>query len=164
MAESERYALAVDLGTGGPKIGLVSRTGRLAWFEHLRVETAVAADGGAEQDANEWWELITGAARSALASGAVPAAAVAAVAVTGQWASRVAVDSAGVPVGPCVMWMDTRGRAHSRELIGGPVAGFAPRRALQWIRRSGGVPSPAGADPISHMLYLERDRPEIHAA
>ena len=57
MEAAEQYALAIDLGTGGPKVGLVSLTGRLAWFEHLRVETRVLPDGGAEQDAGEWWEL-----------------------------------------------------------------------------------------------------------
>jgi xylulokinase len=161
---ADTYALAVDLGTGGPKVGLVSFSGRLAWFEHLRVETTVTADGGAEQDAGEWWTLVTGSARRALASGVVDPQLVRAVAVTGQWASRVPVDAGGVPVGPCVMWMDTRGHRHSRELIAGPVAGFAPRKTLRWIRRSGGVPSPGGADPISHILHLQRDRRELAAA
>jgi xylulokinase len=164
MEAAETYALAVDLGTGGPKVGLVSLSGRLAWFEHLRVETRTTADGGAEQSADEWWELITGAARSALAGGAVAAERVAAVAVTGQWASRVPVDAQGVPVAPCVMWMDTRGREHSRALIGGPAAGFNPRRTIRWVRRSAGAPSPAGADPISHLLHLERDRPDVARA
>jgi xylulokinase len=161
---SEQFALCVDLGTGGPKVGLVSLTGRLAWFEHTRVATRVTADGGAEQDAGEWWRIVSDCARRGLASGAVVPDAVRAVAVTGQWASRVPVDAEGTPVAPCVMWMDTRGRHHSRALVGGRAAGFDPRKALPWIRRSGGVPSPAGADPISHLLHLERDRPAIHAA
>jgi xylulokinase len=161
---AEHYALAVDLGTGGPKVGLVSLTGKLAWFEHSRVETRVTEDGGAEQDAGEWWQLITAAAQRAVASGAVAPDRIRAVAVTGQWASRVPVDAEGDPVGPCVMWMDTRGRRHSHDLIAGPVAGFKPMKTARWIRRSGGVPSPSGADPVSHVLYLERDCPEITAA
>ena len=164
MEAADHFALAIDLGTGGPKVGLVSLTGRLEWFEHLRVETRVLPDGGAEQDAGQWWELVIGAAKRALASGAVRTDRVRAVAVTGQWASRVPVDAEGTPVAPCVMWMDTRGRHLSRDLVGGHVAGLAARKALRWIRRSGGVPSPAGADPISHLLYLERDRPEIARA
>jgi xylulokinase len=161
---ADHYALAVDLGTGGPKVGIVSLTGELAWFEHLRVETRVTPDGGAEQDADEWWRLITDAARKGIAGGAVPPERIRAVAVTGQWASRIPVDSDGRPVGACVMWMDTRGRRHSKDLIAGRAAGFKPAKTLRWIRRSGGVPSPDGADPISHLLYLERDCPEITAA
>jgi xylulokinase len=159
-----RYALAIDLGTGGPKVGLVSLAGRTAWREHLPVRTSRGPDGAVEQDAQEWWDLIAGAAQRGLGGGAVDPEDVVAVAVTGQWASRVAVDEHGIPVAPCVMWMDTRGRAHSRILVGGRVAGFNVRRALTWVRHSGGVPSPAGADPISHLLYLERDCPEVASA
>jgi xylulokinase len=161
---NEHYALAVDLGTGGPKVGIVSLAGEPAYHEHLRVETERGPDGMAEQDAAGWWELILGAARRGLGKGLVAAERVAAVAVTGQWASRVPVDERGEPVGPCVLWMDTRGRGHSRELIGGRAAGYHPTRALRWIRRSGGVPSPEGSDAVSHILHLERDRPEIAAA
>lgn len=164
MDAAQSYALAIDLGTGGPKVGLVSLDGRLEWHEHIRIETVRTPDGGAEQDAAQWWELICDAARRGLASGVLDPARVAAVAVTGQWASRVPVDERGSPVGPCVMWMDTRGRRHSRALVGGAVAGFKPVTALRWIRRSGGVPSPAGSDPISHVLFLERDRPEVARA
>ena len=164
MDASEQYALAIDLGTGGPKIGLVSLTGKLGWFEHLRVETTAREDGAAEQDADEWWRIILAAAKRGIANGGVNPHDIAAVAVTGQWASRVPVDENGVPLAPCVMWSDTRGRAHSKALVGGPVAGFNPRRVVPWIRRSAGVPSPSGADPISHILHLERDRPDAARA
>ncbi len=43
--------LAVDLGTGGPKVGLVSLTGAIAWRDHIPVETRRSAGGGAVQDA-----------------------------------------------------------------------------------------------------------------
>ncbi len=164
MDPREHFALAVDLGTGGPKIGIVSLAGQASWLEHVRVETQRAADGTAEQDAAAWWQLICDAARRALGAAVVPADRVVAVAVTGQWASRVPVDEDGEPVGPCVLWMDTRGREHSKALIGGRVGGYRPLRALRWMRRAGGVPSATGSDPISHILFLERDRPEIAAA
>ena len=161
VGQTLKHALAVDLGTGGPKVGIVSFEGKVVWREHLPVDTSRGPDGAVEQDAQEWWELIMSAARRGLACGAVDPEHVVAVAVTGQWASRVAVDEHGIPVAPCVMWMDTRGREHSRALIGGRVAGYNARRALTWVRHSGGVPSATGADPISHLLYLERDRPEV---
>ena len=39
MRPDQQYVLAVDLGTGGPKVGLVSLTGVIACSEHLPVET-----------------------------------------------------------------------------------------------------------------------------
>jgi xylulokinase len=159
----ERFALAVDLGTGGPKIGLVSLRGTVAWAEHLPVTTRLLPNGGAVQDAEEWWHLITGAARRALSSGVVPAANVVAVSCTGQWASTVPVAEDGRPVGDCVMWMDSRGGPRTRRAVGGIVSGYAPLALWRWVRRTGGAPSTSGADPIGHMLYLEHDEPDVAA-
>ncbi|MBX3028300.1 FGGY-family carbohydrate kinase [bacterium] len=160
----ERFVLAVDLGTGGPKVGFVSLAGRIAWQEHLLVTTRRLPGGGAVQDAEAWWRLIADAARRGLASGAVAPGAVAAVSCTAQWASIVPVDAEGRPVGDCIMWQDTRGARHARRVVGGPLAGYAPLRLWQWVRRTGGAPSPSGNDPISHMLHLAHDQPEVARA
>ncbi|HKH87955.1 MAG TPA: FGGY-family carbohydrate kinase [Acidimicrobiales bacterium] len=157
----ERYVLAVDLGTGGPKVGFVSLTGKLGWHDHVRVETRWIGHAGAVQDADRWWSIICDTTRRGLASGAVPAESVVAVCVTGLWASTVPVDAAGEPVGEALLWMDSRGGPYSKKVIGGPVAGYAPRPAIQWIRRTGGAPSSSGADPIGHLLYLLHEEPEV---
>ena len=159
-----RYVLAVDLGTGGPKVGLVSTRGALAASEHLAVATRRLPGGGAVQDAGHWWDAVRDAARRVLGSGAVDPARVVAVSCTGQWASTVPVGEDGVPVGDCLLWLDTRGGRHTREAIGGPVQGYAPLPLLRWIRHSAGVPSLGGADPVGHILAVERDQPAVAAA
>lgn len=160
-ARDERFVLAVDLGTGGPKIGLVSLTGTVAWNDHCPVETRRLPGGGAVQDAAEWWELILDAARRAIASGAVDPSRIEAVSCTGQWASTVPVDESGIPVGDCQLWMDSRGEPYSRRVIAGPLAGYAPRPLAVWVRRTAGAPSTTGADPIGHMLHLMHDEPDV---
>jgi xylulokinase len=159
-----RFALAVDLGTGGPKVGLVSLTGAVAWSDHIPVSTRLLPEGGAVQDAGQWWRNIVDAVRRALASGVVRPEQVVAVSCTGQWASTVPVDEDGHPVGDCVMWMDTRGGALTRTAVGGRVSGYAPLALWQWVRRTGGAPSTSGRDPIGHMLYLEHDEPAVAEA
>ncbi len=161
---SGRYCLAIDLGTSGLKVGLVSLAGAIAWTGGAQIPTTLTGDGGAEQDAAEWWRLISETARAGLRSGAVPPERVAAVSVTGQWASTVPAAADGLPVGPCILWMDTRGGVHARQRFGGPVSGYAPRALLAWVRKTGGAPSTSGADPIGHMLHLGADRPDIAAA
>jgi xylulokinase len=156
--------LAVDLGTGGPKVGFVTTSGEVRWWEHTPVTTYAGPDGERTQDADEWWRLIVASCRRGLASGAVDGADVVAVSVTGQWASTVPVDERGVPVGPCILWCDTRGAAYSKKVVGGPVQGYAPKPLLTWIRRSGGIPSTSGADPIGHLLHLAHDRPDVAAS
>jgi xylulokinase len=154
----DRLVLAVDLGSGGPKVGYVTLTGEPVWWWYERGD----AVGGAEiQDAEAWWSTIAEAARRGVVEGHVEGGDVVGVAVTGQWASTVPVDAGGRPVAECLMWSDTRGAAYSRERFAGPVSGYAPRVLATWLRRSGGVPSPGGADPVAHLLHLQHDRPEV---
>ena len=156
--------MAVDLGTGGPKVGLVSVTGELLASEHHLVPTTLLDGGGAEQDASAWWTLVSDAARRLLSSGAVSPSSVVAVSCTGQWASTVPVDESGVPVGPCVLWLDSRGGRHVRRAIGGMVSGYRARAIARWVRRTGGAPSLSGADPIGHISFIERERADVAAA
>ena len=161
MTGGDRYVLAIDLGTTGLKVGLASLTGDIVWTADAQLTTNWLPDGGAEQDADEWWRLITQAAKEGIASGVVDPSSIVAVSATGQWASTVPVDEHGVPVGPCILWMDTRGGRHVRKRIGGKVSGYKATAIATWIRRTGGAPSTAGADPIGHMLHLAADQPDI---
>jgi xylulokinase len=158
----DALVLAVDLGTGGPKVGFVSVAGVVAWQDHVPVSTRWPDGGGAVQDAGEWWTIVTDAVRKAVASGDVPAERVAAVCITGQWASTVPVDADGVPVGDCIMWQDHRGIRLARQRIGGPVAGYDPRALAVWVRKTAGIPG--GNDPVGHMLNLATNYPQVAAA
>lgn len=161
---SERLVLAIDLGTGGPKVGFVSMDGVVVWSEHIAVPTIFLPDGGAEQDADKWWEVIIDAARRGVVAIGDAARNVSAVACTGQWASTVPVDEAGVPVGKCVIWMDSRGGKYSKAVVGGPIAGYGPVPLARWVRRTGGAPATSGADPLGQILFLQNERPEVAAA
>jgi xylulokinase len=160
MARGRRLCLAIDLGTGGPKVGLVTLDGAVVARTHEVTTTRFTADGAAVQDAAHWWELVCSSTLSLLERDPSSAAAVVAVAVTGQWASTVPVDSDGVPTGPCLTWQDQRGGSLVRERIGGRIGGYRPSVIASWVRRTAGAPSLAGADPIGHLLYLEHAAPE----
>jgi xylulokinase len=161
---SDELCLSIDLGTGGPKIGLVSFDGEVLDHELHAVETTYTSDGGATQDPQLWWTLICDTTRRLMSRADVTKDRVKAVAVTGQYASTVPVDANGIPTGPCSMWLDTRGREFSRRVIGGPVEGYNPRKILPFVRKSGGGPSPSGADPIGQILYLMNREPDIMSA
>ena len=152
--------LAIDLGTGGPKVALVDREGVVLAREFEPNTVQLHPGGGASQRPADWWNAITTASRRLLAGRDVD---VRAVAVTGQWAGTVALDEAGEPLGDAIIWLDTRGAAHARRLAGGRVrvAGYDPRKLALWLRRTGGAPSLAGRDPLGHILWLRAERPEI---
>ncbi|MEO8816153.1 MAG: FGGY-family carbohydrate kinase [Mycobacterium sp.] len=157
MTRADRMVLAVDLGTGGPKVGFVSLDGTVLWSDHAAVLTSYGPGGAATQDAGLWWAIIRDTVRRGLRDSGLAGSQVRGVAVTGQWASTVPVDADGRPVGPCVMWMDTRGAAYSRKAIGGRLKGYRAAALAAWIHRSGGVPTPSGDDPVGHMLYLQHE-------
>jgi sugar (pentulose or hexulose) kinase len=108
--------LAIDLGTGGPKVALVDRDGTVLAREFEPNTVQLHPGGGAEQSPADWWRAITTASRRLLAG---RDADVRAVAVTGQWAGTVALDEHGEPLGDAVIWLDSRGAPHARRLAGG---------------------------------------------
>jgi xylulokinase len=163
VSGDDRYVLAIDLGTSALKAGLVSLHGRIAWEDRVVIDTRWEGQG-AVQDAGNWWDGVCRSAQAGLASGVVRPEQVVAVALTGQWASTVPVDESGQPVGDCVMWMDQRGGVYTRRILAGRVAGYAPKSALRWVRRSGAVPSLFGDDPVGHILFLQHERPDVTKA
>lgn len=154
--------LAIDLGTGGLKVGLIGPGGAVVAQESHQLSTDFGDNGSATQDAHRWWELISGAAQRLTDSHGRDR--VGAVGVTGQWCSTVPVDAEGVPVGPCITWQDTRGGTYVRERIGGRVAGYKAMDVARWVRRTGGAPSKSGGDPVGHILLLTHAEPDIATA
>jgi xylulokinase len=154
------HVLAIDLGTGGPKVALVDLDGRVVGAEFEAVSLQRLPGGGAEQLPAEWWSAI-GAASSRLAARGL--AEPDAVAVTGQWAGTVAVGEDGEPLHPALTWLDARGAPHARKLAGGPAAGYAPLKVVRWLRQTGGAPSLSGRDPLGHILWLRAERPDLYA-
>jgi xylulokinase len=153
--------VAVDLGTGGPKVGLVGLDGALLWRGIRSVPTERTGSGRAVQDARLWWTLTVDLVREGLARSGVDPTSVVAFAVTGQWGSTVPVDADGTPVGEARIWQDTSAAKHSREIVGGPALGYHPIRLATWLRRTAGIPSPLGGDPVSHLLGYLRDEPQV---
>ena len=162
---AEGWVLAVDLGTGGPKIGAVSVDGQVLAHAISVVDTRYLHGGGAVQDAGRWWELVEAGARSLLASDRVDPRSLLGVGLTGQWGSTVPVDKSGRPAGDCRLWADTRGGQFSARAVGGPLAlfGYSPANLLRWVQLTGGAPSPNGADPLGHELYMRNCEPDIYA-
>ncbi len=160
------YVLAIDLGTGGPKVALVSTDGDIVGCEFVETTLELFPGGGAEQDPLEWWEAIITGARRLLDQDLVPVDRIVAVGLTAQWSGTVAVDGEGKPLANAVIWMDTRGSRYIPDVAGGRLAiqGYDVRRLPRWIRLTGGAPGRAGKDPTAHVLYLKHERPEVYDA
>jgi xylulokinase len=162
----DTFVLAVDLGTGGPKVAVIAATGRIAAHAFEKVEIALGDDGGAEQNPQEWWHAVVAAARCALAESGVPAEQIVGVGCTAQWSGTVPIDGDGRAIGPAIIWLDSRGANAVKRVVRGAlnVQGYSASKAAKWVRRSGGIPSLSGKDPVGHIHFLREERPDVYRA
>ena len=76
-----------------------------------------------------------------------------AVAVTSQYMSVIPVAADGMPTGPCVLWMDTRGAEHNLSLL-------TDESFALFVERHGLIPLPTGNDDVGHIHVLRTFHPE----
>jgi xylulokinase len=153
---SDGCVLAIDLGTGGPKVAVVDPTGRVLAWRSRAVTTTFFERGGAEQDPGQMWSAIVEATHATL--GALsPVPPIAAVAVTSQYMSTVPVAADGTPTGPCILWMDTRGADHNLSLL-------TDDAFMLWVERHGLIPLPSGQDNVAHVHVLQTAHPSSYEA
>ena len=163
---SNQTILAIDLGTSGPKVALVSLAGDVLGGEFAETPLLLTGGGGAEQRPDDWWSAIVKATRRLLARNIVSVEEIAAISCTSQYSSTVAIGKDGRRLMNAINWMDTRGAPHVRAITGGwpRIQGYGVRKLLTWIRLTGGGPAHSGKDSIAHILFLKHERPEIYAA
>lgn len=158
------HILALDHGTSGCKVALVSVWGKVADFQFEPTPIHFLPGGGAEQDPEDWWQAFLNASKALLGRGSVPVRDIAAVAVSSTFSSTVAVDKNGNALMNSLTWMDSRGAPYIRKLMRGflNVQGYGLTRILKWIRKTAGAPQLSGKDDISHVLYVKHELPEVY--
>ncbi len=161
----ERSVLAIDLGSGGPKVAVVTEHGEILTHARRSVSTLFVDGGGAEQDPLDWWRAVDQAVTTVLSQPQVDRSRIVAVSCTGQWSVIAPVGSDGQPLMNAVHWMDSRGAPDTQALTDGliKIEGYGLRRLLRWIQITGALPTHAGADSLAHILFLKRACPDIYA-
>ncbi len=138
--------LAIDLGTGGPKVALVGLDGSVRAHAVRTTDLLLTEDGGVEQDPAQWWSTICDAAargpgrqrrRCGGAGGQRHRP------VDGHGAGRRARpppgqrrDLDGQPWAPPTSPPSSVGDCR--------ISGYEPRKLRTWLRYTGGAPSPTG--------------------
>jgi len=151
-------ALAIDLGSSGVRVALVDLAGRVLGSATRPVAMRLGSDGSAEEDPEEIWRALGDSIAQALAQAPGAAARAAVILCDSQYSSLVPVDARGLPVGPLVLYLDTRA---------GPLARALTKRHPElwklWLERHGMPSGGGGADSLAHLLWFQHERPEIHA-
>lgn len=164
-AKIMRAVLAIDLGSGGPKVGVVDEQGDVLASAAERVETIFLPGGGAEQDPHEWWRAVSTAARRAIQACGVPPEGIQAVSCTTQWSVTVPVGADGSPLMNAVHWLDTRGARYNQQVTHGfpALEGYGLVKLVKWVQRSGFPPTHSGIDALGHILFIKNEYPDIYA-
>lgn len=118
----EQLFLGVDLGTSSLKCGLFDLGGRCIAFARVNYPTK-AWEGGAEQDAGDWWQALVKAVR--LTTRDTSPANIAALGIGGHAPAPVFADAALEPVCPVLLWNDHRPEEQRERLL--RSLGHAPR-------------------------------------
>jgi xylulokinase len=162
MTVATPCVLAIDLGTSGPKVAVVSLQGVLLATARRPVETLHLPGGAVEQDPEAIWSATGSACKAALAASPVQASQVQAVICTSQYSSIVPVDANGRPTANMVMWLDKRGATpRLRGLPGFPRFADSPTQLLNWLRLHG-LPPVSGGISLTHLRHFRFARPEVY--
>jgi xylulokinase len=140
------FALGIDVSTTATKAVVIDEIGVVRGIGSSSYTVSVPHPMWSEQDPELWWRATGDAIRSALASSATPAEAIAAIGLTGQMHGLVLLDAADRVLRPAILWNDQRtaaecdairatvGRERLIEISGNDaLTGFtAPK--LVWVR------------------------------
>ncbi len=164
MSSAIKYVLAIDLGTSGPKVALVSVWGDILDHEFEKTDTIFLPDGGVEENPDDWWNAIVHATTRLLSKNYVPTDDIIAICCTSQWSGTVAVDKKGNPLMNAITWMDSRGAPHVKKITNGliKIEGYGITKLYKWLKLTGGVPLRSGKDSIAHILFIKKVFPEIY--
>lgn len=155
---AQQTVLAFDLGTSGLKAAVLSDKAAILDSEVVPLPLKLTPDGGAEQHPDDWWRAMITAATALWKRGTVKPSEVAGIALSSQWGGTVPLDANGAVIRPALIWMDSRGRDEVRKLASGfpTVDGYGALKAVTWLRKTGGVPSLSGKDPVGHIAWLKK--------
>lgn len=141
-----RNYLGIDVGTSSIKVCIVDSAGRAIADGTARYTLEYPNAGWAEQDPEQWWsalaQAVGGLRQSADASAL---SSLAAIGMTGQMHTLVAIDAQGRAVRPAISWTDQRSgeqcdylRRHLGDRVftetGNPPSGAYTLTKLLWVR------------------------------
>lgn len=114
---NQTYLLAIDNGTQSVRALLFDLHGNLVDKAQVTITTYQSSNPGwMENDAQAFWQTLCQACQQLWAHTTVPKSAIADVVITTQRGSTIALDRAGQPLRPAMIWLDQRRAEHIPKL------------------------------------------------
>jgi ribulokinase len=149
------YVIGVDGGTESIRAFVFDLDGRPIASHATPYKTEFPNPSWAEQNPQDWWAAMGQSVRGAVAKAGVAASDIIAMCVDTTCCSVVALDAAGEPLRPCMIWMDVRSAGEADDV----AATNDP-----YLRVNGGGAGPVSAEwMIPKSLWMKRHQPDIFA-
>jgi len=163
-----KYVITYDIGTTGIKTCLIEidKTMKILASEtcgyKLYVDEETGVKGGAEQDADEWWESMCFTTKAVFKKAPhIKPEQVEGISFCSQMQGLVLVDKEGNCIRRPMSYMDQRAREELKKGIahGAQIAGAEITKLLKYLRYTGAVSSSV-KDPIWKYKWVEAHEPE----
>ena len=163
-----KYVITYDIGTTGIKTCLIEidQTMKILASStagyNLYVDDETGVKGGAEQDADEWWEAMCITTKNVFAKTPnVSKEQIEGISFCSAMQGLVLVDKEGKCIRRPMTYMDQRARAELKKGIayGFQIAGAEVTKLLKYLRYTGAVSSSV-KDPIWKYKWVEAHEPE----
>lgn len=150
------YFLTADGGTESLRVRIYDVTGTCVASHAETYETTFSPGARAEQNPEDWWNSLCKASRAALANADLAGDQIEAVAYATTCCTVVALDKAGKPLRPALLWMDVRADNEAEAVL---ATGDARLRL-----NSDGVGPVSAEWMIPKALWIKRNEPEVYDA
>lgn len=158
------FVIAYDIGTTGVKTCLfeVGETIRLLAGEYEGYGLYILSNGGAEQDADEWWEAMKRSTRSLIEKTGVDPKKIGGISFCSQMQGLVLVDESGNALRRPMSYMDQRAAKEFAECQthGITVSGVNVIMLLKSLIRTRAA-STSVKDPLWKYKWVKKNEPEI---
>jgi len=149
------YVIGVDGGTESIRAFVFDLEGRPLASVATPYSTDFPNPSWAEQNPEDWWHCMGQSVKGAVAKAGITPADILSICVDTTCCSVVALDAAGNPLRPCMIWMDVRAAKEADEV----AATGDPN-----LRVNGGGAGPVSAEwMIPKALWMKRHQPEVFA-
>jgi len=149
------YVIGVDGGTESIRAFVFDLDGGPIASVATPYRTEFPNPSWAEQNPEDWWRCMGQSVKGAVAKAGISPADILSICVDTTCCSVVALDAAGNPLRPCMIWMDVRSAKEADEV----AATGDPN-----LRVNGGGAGPVSAEwMIPKALWMKRHQPEIFA-
>jgi len=149
------YFLALDAGTTSTKVILFDKDGHSLATSIQEYHLLTPAEDWVELEPDQYWQACLDGIHQVLSNSAIHPDAIAALSVSSQGETLIALDGAGRPLRPAIVWLDNRAKEEALHV----AKSFDPDAFYQ----VSGLPEVIPTWPACKILWLRNHEPAVSA-